>query len=92
VASGEKSKTKVQIENGSGRSLYINIMRANFSTLLQALRRSISLIPFSFIEKTSVFTMLFLLVIPFFIPFSIFSVSTYNTHTANDHLNQLINN
>ena len=43
----------------------------------------------SFTEKTNVFTMLLLLVIPFFLlPFSIFSVSTYNTYTTNNHLNQ----
>ena len=59
AASGEKSKTKAQIENGSGRSIYIYIyiyiIPANFSTLLQALRRSINLIPFSLLKKQTYF-------------------------------------
>ena len=91
AALGEKVKQRHKLKMVQGDHHIYTIMTANFSTLLQGLRRSINLIPFSFTEKTSVFTMLFLLVIPFFLlPISIFSVSTYNTYTDNNHFNQLL--
>ena len=91
AALGEKVKQRHKLEMVQGDHHIYTIQTANFSTLLQGLRRSINLIPFSFTEKTNVFTMLFLLVIPFFLlPFSIFLVSTYNTYTTNNQLNQLL--
>jgi len=67
TALGEKVKQRHKLEMVQGDHHIYTILTANFSTLLQGLRKSINLIPFSFTEKNNVFTMLFLLVIHFFI-------------------------
>jgi chlorobactene glucosyltransferase len=51
AALGEKVKQRHKLEMVQGDHHIYTILTANFSTLLQGLRRSINLIPFSFTKK-----------------------------------------